>query len=172
MKNFLLLSILFIGLNVFAQDNVKMLYYKDIMTDKEYIYTKERVLCVEGEKKGFVVKPSFEIKKGIFSYSGITVKSVGIGNCVEKDDLIILFEDNTKISLKSWNKFNCDGTSYFDFNASELNNLTKRIKAIRFQNGRTFEALTVILEKETDKTFFIDVKQAIDKQVYVVVDKM
>jgi hypothetical protein len=171
MKNFLLLSLLFIGLNVFAQDNVKMLYYKDIMTDKEYIYTNEKVLCFEGEKKGFIVNPRFEFKKGIFSYHGITVKSVGIGSCVENDDLIILFEDNTKVSLKSWNNFNCDSSSYFDLNANQLNNLTKRIKAIRFQNGRTFESLTFILEKETDKTFFIDVKQAIDKQVYVVVDR-
>ena len=172
MKKFLLLSILFFCSNVFSQDNVKMLYYKDIMTDKEYIYTKERILCLEGEKKGFVVKLSFEIKKGVFKYSGITVKSVGIGNCVENDDLIILFEDNTKITLKSWNKFNCDGKSYFDLNGSELNNLTKRIKAIRFQNGRTFESLTVLLEKENDKTYFIDGKQAIDKQLYTVVDKM
>jgi hypothetical protein len=166
------MSIIFLCSNVYAQDNVKMLYYKDIMTDKEYIYTKERILCLEGEKKGFVVKVSFEIKKGVYKYGGITVKSVGIGNCVENNDLIILFENDTKINLKSWNKFNCEGNSYFDINGSELNNLTKRIKAIRFQNGRTFESLTVLLEKENDKTFFIDVKQAIDKQVYEVVDKM
>lgn len=172
MKKTVLISILFIGLNVFAQDNIKILYHEDIMTDKEYIYTNESLLSLDGKRKGFVVKPSFEIKKGVFTYSGIIVESVGIGTCLEKDDLTILFEDKTKITLKSWSKFNCKGISKFDLSGTELNRLTKRIKAVRFQNGRNFEALTLLVEKEKDKTFFIDVKRAIDKQAYEVIDKM
>jgi hypothetical protein len=172
MKKILLIPILFLGLNAFAQDNIKILYHQDVMTDKEYIYTNESLLSLEGKKKGFVVKPSFKIKGGVFSYSGIIVESIGIGTCLEKDDLTILFEDRTKVTLKSWSKFNCKGISKFDLSGTELNNLTKRIKAVRFENGRSFEALTILLEKEKDKTFFIDVKRAIDKQAYEVVDKM
>jgi len=172
MKNILILSILFIGINVFAQGNVKILYYKNIMTDKDSIYSAQSISCMESEKKGFEVKPTFTFKNGVFAYSGIIVKSVGIGTCLQKDDLTFLFEDNTKVTLKSWSKFNCKGSSSFDLTGSELNTLTKRIKAIRFQNGRTFQALTVLLEKEKDKTFFIDVKQAIDKQVYKEVKEM
>ena len=52
-----------------------------------------------------------------------------------------------------------------------MEKLTKRIKAIRFQNGRTYDSSTITLENEKDKTYFIDVKQAIDKQVYEIVDK-
>ncbi len=100
------------------------------------------------------------------------INSFGIGTRIEKDELTFLFEDNTKVSLLFWNKFNCKGVSYFDLSGSELSNLTKRIKAIRFKNGRSFEALTIALEKEKDKTFFIDVKQAIDRQVYEEVEEM
>jgi hypothetical protein len=142
------------------------------MTDKESIYTNESLLSLDGKKKGFIVKPAFEIKKGVLVYSGIIVESVGIGTCLEKDELTILFEDKTKVTLISWSKFNCKGMSYFDLSGTELNKLTKRIKAVRFQNGRSFEELTVPLEKEKDKDFFIDVKRAIDKQTYKVVDEM
>jgi hypothetical protein len=172
MKKLVLISILFIVVNVFAQNNVKILYHEDVMTDKEYIYTNESLLSLEGKKVGFIVKPSFEIKNGVFEYSGIIVESTGIGTCLQKDDLTILFEDSTKITLKSYSKFNCKGISKFDLSGTELNKLTKRIKAVRFLNGRSFESLTILLEKEKDKTFFIDVKRAIDKQAYEVVDEM
>lgn len=172
MKKIVLILFLFIGLNVFAQGNVKVLYHKDVMTDKESIYTNESLLSLDGKKVGFIVKPDFEIKDGVFAYSGIIVESVGIGTCLEKDDLTILFEDGTKSTLKSYSKFNCKGISKFDLSGTELNKLTKRIKAVRLLNGRSFEELTILLEKEKDKTFFIDVKRAIDKQVYEVVDEM
>jgi hypothetical protein len=71
------------------------------------------------------VKPTFTIKNGVFAYSGIMINSFGIGTRIEKDELTFLFEDNTKVSLLSWNKFNCKGASYFDLNASELSNLNK-----------------------------------------------
>ncbi|MFT5646777.1 MAG: hypothetical protein ACI976_001461 [Aureispira sp.] len=172
MKKTVLILTLFIGLNAFAQDNIKILYHEDVMTDKEYIYTNQSLLSLDGKKVGFIVKPSFKIKNGVFIYSGIIVESVGIGTCLEKDDLTVLFEDNTKITLKSYSKFNCKGISKFDLYGTELSKLTKRIKAVRFLNGRSFEELTIVLEKEKDKTFFIDVKRAIDKQVYEVVDEM
>ena len=155
-----------------TSEKYQLLYYKDIMTDKEYIYSKDRILYFEDGKKGFSVSISWNFEKGKVNYNGISVKSVGIGSCVENDDLIILFEDNTKVSLKSWNKFNCNGNSYFDLNAKELNNLNKRIKGIRFQNGRSFESSTYQISKEKDITFFIDAKNALDMQIYKVVDKM
>lgn len=171
MKNILLLTILFFSIQVFAQDKIKILYHKDIMTDKESIFTPASISS-ENQKKGFFIKPTFSIENGVFAYSGLFIKSFGLGTCLQKDDLTILFEDNTKITLISWSKFNCKGASYFDLDGSELKNLTKRIKAIRFQNGRTFEALTLKLENENDKTFFIHVQQAIDKQVYEEVANM
>lgn len=172
MKKIFLFIILFLVTNLFAQDNIKLKYYKDVMTDKEYVFSKEKLLCLETPKKGFILSVSYELKKGIVSYRGISIFSQNIGSCVENDKLIFLFEDDTKLELTSWQKFNCEGRSYFDFNADRLTKLTKRLKAIRFQNGRSFESVTITFEKETDKTYFIDVQQAIDKQVYEVVDKM
>jgi hypothetical protein len=171
MKNILLLSILFFSIPIFAQDKIKILYHKDIMTDTESIFTQASISS-ENQKKGFFIKPTFSIKNGVFAYSGLFIKSFGLGTCLEKDELTILFEDSTKINLISWSKFNCNGESYFDLDGSNLKNLTKRIKAIRFQNGKSFEALTLKLENENDKTFFIHVQQAIDKQVYEEVANM
>ena len=173
MKKLITSLLLLISLSVFSQqDNYKLLYYKDIMTDKEYVFSREKIQCFEDVKKGFIVGISWKYDKNKIIYSGLTVVSAGIGACVEKDDLIILFEDDTKISLKSWNDFNCKGRSYFDLYGTELNNLTKKIKAIRFQNGRDYSSYTFNLIKETDKTFFIDAKASLDKQTFEKVDKM
>lgn len=172
MKKILLISMLLIGINVFAQDNIKLKYHKDVMTEKEYVFSNEKILCLENPKKGFILKISYKFIKGKVKYSGINVFSQSIGSCVEHDKLIFLFEDDSKIELTSWNDFNCEGRSYFDFNGDRLFKLTKRIKAIRFQNGRSYDSVTVTLENEIDKTYFIDAQLAIDKQLYEVVDKM
>lgn len=172
MRKLVLGAILLFSVMSFGQNNYKFQYYKDIMTDKEYILSKQKLWCVENKEKAFVVSLSWAFKKGVITYEGINVKSVGIGNCVENDDLIILFDDDTKITLKSWNKFNCEGKSYFDLNGSQLKGLTKSVKAIRFQNGRDFSSLTFTLIKDEDKTFFIDAQKSLDSQVYEVIDKL
>jgi hypothetical protein len=82
-------------------------------------------------------------------------KNVNIGSCDENDVLIILFEDDTKITLTAWNKFNCEGNAYFDFSDSQLTELsTKKVNTIRFSNGRSHESLTVTL-KEDEKDYFV-----------------
>jgi hypothetical protein len=172
MKKLLLISMLFIGINLFAQENIKLKYYKDVMTEKEYVFSNEKILCLENPEKGFMLSILYDFKKGKVKYSGIKVFSHSIGSCLEHDKLIFLFEDDSKMELMSWNDFNCEGRSYFDFNGDRLIKLTKRIKAIRFQNGRSYESVTVTLENEIDKTYFIDAQLAIDKQLYEVVDKM
>jgi hypothetical protein len=40
-----------VGLNAFAQDNIKILYHEDVMTDKEYIYTNESLLSLDGKSR-------------------------------------------------------------------------------------------------------------------------
>jgi hypothetical protein len=52
-------------------------------------------------------------------------------NCVdERSSFQVTLENDEKIELKSWNDFNCDGTSYFKwFNKSQIDKLkTSRIK--------------------------------------------
>lgn len=59
-------------------------------------------------------------------------------DCVDKGtSLIIHFENNEKIILKSWNDFNCKGTSYFDLNSNNIENLKEnRIKYIFIGDGK------------------------------------
>ena len=126
------------------------------MTDKEYYFPQRKLICANTEKtKGFTISPNFKSADGKIVNNGFMCKNVNIGSCDEKDNLIILFEDDTKITLTSWNKFNCDGNAYFNFTDSELSELsTKKVTTIRFSNGRSYESLTVPL-KEDQKDYFV-----------------
>jgi len=86
---------------------------------------------------------------------------VNIGsNCVENNELVILFDDDTKITLTSWNKFNCDGNAWFNLEPNEIETLSKlKIKKIKITNGSTFDSFTSA-PKEKDKSYFIELMQA------------
>ena len=79
------------------------------------------------------------------------------GSCVENNTLYILLENDKLITFKSWNKFNCEGTSYFDFTEEDLQLLSEsKIKLMRFVNGRDYAQF----EKTPDadqKDFFVRV---------------
>jgi hypothetical protein len=80
---------------------------------------------------------------------------VGIGNCVENNTFIVKFSDESKIELKSWNDFNCEGDAWFSVKEDNLKSLeTKKITKIRVQNGRTFESFTMEVP-EIDSDYFI-----------------
>jgi len=84
-------------------------------------------------------------------------KNVNIGSCDQNDSLIFLFDDETKITITSWNKFNCDGKAYFSLTDNEYDMLkSKKVTAIRFKNGYSYESLTYTLKKE-EQGFFINV---------------
>lgn len=54
-----------------------------------------------------------------------------------------------------WNKFNCEGNVYVDFSSEELELLkTKKVTAIRFSNGRSYDTLTYNL-KPSEQDYFI-----------------
>jgi hypothetical protein len=160
MKKLLLNFVLLISLSAFSQTTTPFLieHCKDKMTDKEYYFPEKKLICANAEKtKGFTISPNFRAKNDTFVNAGFICKNVNIGSCDENDSLIFLFEDDTKMTLTSWNKFNCDGNAYFEFSDDDLKQLsTKKISAIRFSNGRTYESLTYTL-KESEKDFFIRV---------------
>jgi hypothetical protein len=153
----LTLSLLLIGtLTATAQTSPFIIEHCiDKMTDKEYYFSKKRLVCSNPEKtKGFAITPSFRVNKGIMVNNGLDCKNVNIGSCDEKDNLIILFEDDSKINLTAWNKFNCEGDAYFDFSDSELRELSsKKVKSIRFVNGYSFDSLTINLTSEQQDYF-------------------
>jgi len=158
MKKLLLNLVLLTSLSAFSQTTTPFIieHCKDKMTDKEYFFSQKKLICANPEKtKGFTITPSFRADDGTMINNGFICKNVNIGSCDEKDNLIILFEDDSKISLTSWNKFNCEGTVYFNLTDSDLKELsTKKMSSIRFSNGYSYESLTSVL-KQDQKDYFI-----------------
>jgi hypothetical protein len=158
MKKLLLNFVLLISMSAFSQTTTPFVieHCIDKMTDKEYYFAQKKLICANADKtKGFTITPNFRAKGGAYYNSGFLCKNVNIGNCDENDSLIILFEDDTKITLTSWNKFNCEGDVYFNLTDDEINDLSiKKVKSIRFSNGHSYESLTVSM-KEDQKNYFI-----------------
>lgn len=72
--------------------------------------------------------------------------------CVEDARLTISTKDDNEITLKSWNKFNCDNTSYFRLTKSQLEILnSSTIKYISFSEDK----LIFCAVPENDQDYFI-----------------
>ena len=143
----------------------------DKMTDENYAFGSKSLLCSDDGKKGFIVRVSWNNNNGRISYGGLSIVSAGIGGCVENDNLFFLFDDESKFNMKSWNDFNCKGDSYFDLYRKYMDDFTsKKVIAIRFQNGNTFDSFTYNLTKN-EQTFFIEAKEALINQRFVNVNK-
>jgi hypothetical protein len=160
MKKTILLATALLSFNAYSQTEKKFIieHCIDKMTDKEYFLSSKNFVCANNQKtEGFVITNAFKSVDGKLQQNGIILKNIGIGNCDEKDELIFLFEDDSKITITAWNKFNCESVAYFDLSESDLTLLkSKKINAIRFKNGYSFESLTYILKKE-EQSFFINV---------------
>lgn len=167
MKNLLLCLAMALSVYSFGQSidttQLHIVRFVDQMTDKNYLVPSYSLICSPDGKKGFKITPLFDNRRGPASYDGLSVVSAGLGSCMENSELIFLFEDDTKVNTKSWNKFNCDGNSFFDYQKTLLDKLAKRVKAIRFTNGHGFDSYTHALPEE-DRNYFINVKKAVEEQ--------
>ena len=114
----------------------KIIKHIDTMNDKVYFFTDKRLALVNKEqKKGFALD-LFITTYGEHSdndispiIEGLTTSSVNIGTCNENDELIIQFDDDSKIKLISFNEFNCEGRSYYRLDPIEYDALkSKKIK--------------------------------------------
>ena len=75
----------------------------DKMTDKEYYLASKKFIGSNTQKtQGFLITPIFKKEDDKMVQNGLILENVGIGNCDEKDDLIFLFEDDTKITITSY----------------------------------------------------------------------
>jgi hypothetical protein len=130
----------------------------DDMTDKCSYYPRHNLIVASEDKKvGFTMDLRLVEKAGQLSVADLMVLSVNIGTCNENDKLILMLSDSTKLSLVSWNKFNCEGNAWFNMKESDVNRLAsnKVIKAY-FQNGRTYDSFTKEIEGE-DQNYFIKI---------------
>ena len=164
-KVLLLLLIMTCTMNITAQVNpIQITKTVDKMTDKVYYSSSETLLVANEEKsKGFRVDFSIREKNnGDISLSNLIVTLAGLGSCNEDNTMIILFENDTKVKLTSWNKFNCKGTSYFSLSRiDKLALSTTPISKIRLTNGRGYKSYTGDLK---DKNFFINLFLAIENK--------
>ena len=150
------------------KDSVYVVEQKDEMTDKVYYYPSRQLLCQNPDNKSQGFAASFFIgksKKDAVEMNELKMKVIGVGSCHEKDEVIFLMEDETKIKATMWNEFNCDGKVWCKVSDSDKEILAvKKIIKIRVQNGRTFESYTHTLN-DNDKDYFIQLFFAVNNQI-------
>lgn len=159
MKKLFIIVIAFIGLFSNAQQKSFVVEHSvDVITKNEYYIATEKMIIANKEKnKGFSITPSFKFEDEKLKLESVIVKSFVGSSCVEKSKLYFLLENDKVITLNSWNSFNCDGTSYFDFTQEDLELLSQfKIKLVRFVNG--FEYAEFQNNPDADqKDFFVRV---------------
>jgi hypothetical protein len=158
------LMMCFVTITLFAQkDSVYVIKSSDEMSGKTYIYgSKNLVITNDTKEKGFIVDTYIDDN---LSLRMITVVMVGIGNCNENDEIIILFENGEKITKKSWKSWNCDGEAYFNITELEMEMLrTLPMAKIRMTNGISYDSYTgdVIVK---DKRYFIQLLYSLDNKL-------
>jgi hypothetical protein len=148
------------------KDSIYLNKLVDDMGGKSYIMTNRSiVLASDNNKQGFRLDCNI---KDDFSMGDFIVTSVGIGSCSENDEMIILFEDGSKITKKSWKDFNCEGLSYFNISSSDIKSLrTLKISKIRMTNGRSYESFTGEIEAK-DKRYFQQLFYALDNKLVTI----
>jgi hypothetical protein len=130
----------------------------DEMTDKVYYTANRKLILANDEKtKGFSLRLDIEKNKdGKLEGTGILASLVGLGSCCEKVELIVMFEDQTKFSLLSWNKFNCKGDAWFFIKETHIKQLSeKKLLRIRIRNGFTGDMFTQDVESNS-KNYFMN----------------
>jgi hypothetical protein len=128
----------------------------DEISFKEYYLPKNSLILLSSDNvQGFKITPNIVKKGDSLSIKSFIVKQANIGSCQEKDILYIQFENKEVVTLDSWNKFNCEGTAYFDIDEYLAEKLkTTKILTIRFKNGYSGDYYTHTL-KQNDSSYFI-----------------
>ena len=142
--------LMFITLGTTAQkDSIYIAEQKDEMTDKSYYFPSRQLICQNPDNKGVGFAASFFIGKannGDLEVRELKMKIIGVGSCHEKDEVILLLDDGTKVKAVMWNDFNCDGKVWCKVDKSDMRDLAiKKVIKIRVQNGRTFESYTHVV---------------------------
>ena len=139
---------------------VGFLEFTNDMTDKTY-YLSYPKLKAANSLKSFQISPS--ITNNTF-LSMIVHFEDGFNKCNEKNKIIFLFEDGSKISLNSWNKFNCKGVAYFDFTnkiASKFRDF--KVTKIHLENGDSYESVSIDITDQWQE-YFIKMTKVSDEK--------
>lgn len=159
MKKLLLAAMLLLQAAAYAQyKEVAIISEKDEMTGKETLYpSRNFVICNSSKSIGFTVLGFISADVRL---TNIAIKMVGLGACADNSELIILFQDERRIVIRSWNKFNCEGNAYFMLTPSDVQLLsTYPMLKMRVTNGQNKEQYTGEVSIE-DSHYFIDIIKA------------
>lgn len=166
-KLIITLTIMMSSLVSFSQalDSVFIYTTADDMTDEVYFFASRKIVCIdEVENIGFSISFFVDQKKdGSLYASDLYVKTVNFG-CIEHLEVIFLFEDATRVTCNSWNKFNCDGEAYCELSEIDKKTLaSNKVTKIRVTNKQNMETYTAVLESKK-QDYFIQFFKAIDKK--------
>jgi hypothetical protein len=165
-KTIIALSLIATAFNGNSQTKDSLSLCYDVMTE-EYKPSCPYYIINSDNKESKAVRLDVILKyeNGEVKYNGLCIKSIGIGNCVENDRLIIMFDDGTKYTTKSWSSFDCDGWSFFDVYGKDKDLINKKITAVMFVNGRSYDSYKFNVTGQ-DSNYFIRVFNAIENKMY------
>lgn len=180
-KTIILISSLILSFKAYTQtktkkdvDSVYILKSVDDMTDKTYYFPTFKIpLINKTENQGLGISAFIDEKEydNSIYIKDLDVKSINVGGCVEKSEIIFLFEDGSKINLISWNKFNCDGNSWFEIPESDSQILsTKELRKVKFINGRSYDSFTLEVPANR-RRYFIQLYDAVKNNRVVTINK-
>lgn len=136
----------------FAQD-YEFELVKDDMSGNTYYFADPLIKTDEDSNKGFKLELLYYPNTG--KANNLYVKHLGLSNCSDEDQLIIMFEDGSRIFKRSYYSFNCEGKAMFHLTKKEVKKLkSMAISKVRVTSGNTFSSFTVELEEE-EKTYLI-----------------
>jgi hypothetical protein len=157
MKKILSIFALFSCLSSFSQADLHIIEDCTDLSGKCYIYASHTFVIANAEKnKGFKIDADFRRNKDTqaLEVTGFLCKLVNIGTCSEKNELILLFEDDSKFTIYSWNKWNCDGDAWYYLSKSQVETLaTKKLVKAQMKNGYSFESYMNNVDAENQDYF-------------------
>lgn len=138
---------------------------KDDMSDKEYMVIKDKEITYEGESrsKGVVWGMSCSKRGDVWIAKGLSLKVYGL-SCLEDTEVIIMFEDGSKLVTSQWNDFNCEENVWTDLNEVQLNQLkTLPIKKIRVTNKRNFQSYDFTTVSSSMRVYYNKLLNSLDE---------
>ena len=162
MKKILFASLMLMQVFAYGQHKeVTIVKETDDMTGEVSIMPSRKIVLLNDSKTvGFSVLAF--ISKDM-QLEHIAVMSAGLGTCVDKVEMIMLLEGDNRIVKKAWNKFNCEGNSYFSLNKGDIELLSKhQLIKVRVTNGQTHSQYTGEVPV-ADAHYFIDIIKLLNK---------
>ena len=155
-------------LSHFAQrDSVKIgKFVDDASADNKTFYfpTRELLLISDKKDKGVQITAFVKMVNDTLKIQDLKVKATGLGECTEKDEMIIKFADSTTLVLKSYQELNCKAIAWFSVTPTDINKLKKlKLGTIKFTNGKTGMSFAKVCPADNND-YFIQVFYALDKK--------